>query len=543
MMKKYSVGIDFGTLSARAVLIDLDNGAEVAQRTFEYPHGVIKSDFFDGIELEKTTALQHPQDYLDAVKYTVKGVISDFGLDKSAIVGIGIDFTASTVLPVKEDGVPLCFEDKFKNEPHAYVKLWKHHGAENEAQDITELAIKRGEKWLDIYSGKVSSEWMFSKLLEIKRKAPHVYDETVYFLEAGDWIVWMLTGEKTHSSCMAGYKGLWNAQSGYPSNEFWACLGMDNVVGTKISENVIPAGSLAGKIDTRGASFTDLPIGTPVASPLIDAHAAFPCAGIADGGKMLLILGTSACHIIMDEKDLNVKGICGKVKDGIAKGYIAYEAGQSGSGDNYDWFVNNCIPEKYAEQARLCGKNLHEYMTEKAAQLEIGQSGIIALDWFSGNRTPYADYGLTAMILGLNLNTKPEELYRGILEGTVFGTRRIMELYEEAGVKVEQIYASGGIARKNPFLMQMYADVIGKEIRIAKSTQAGAKGSAVLGAVVGGAFESLKDAAEKIADGYDTVYTPIPENTAKYDKLYNEYVTLSEYFAKENPVMKKIKQI
>ena len=542
-MKKYSIGIDFGTLSARAVLLDLENGSEVAERTFKYPHGVIESCFFGGVELEKTTALQHPKDYLDALTYTVNGVLEDGKAAPENIVGIGIDFTASTVLPLTDDGTPLCFLPKYQNEPHAYVKLWKHHGAEKEAEDITRLAVEKGEQWLNIYGGKVSSEWMFPKLLEIKRKAPAVYNDTVYFMEAGDWIVWMLTGSKTHSSCMAGYKGLWNAETGYPSNGFWANFGLDNVVGTKISENVIPAGSIAGCINENGSVLTSLAVGTAVASPLIDAHAAFPCVGIVDSGKMLMILGTSACHIIMDEKDLDVKGICGKVKDGITEGFVAYEAGQSGSGDNYDWFVNNCVPESYASEAKKNGKNLFEYLTEKAAELKVGQSGLLALDWFNGSRSPYADYDLTSMILGLNLNTKPEEIFRAILEGTVFGTKRILDFYEEAGVKIGEIIASGGIARKNPFLMQMYADVIGKEIKIAKSTQAGAKGSAVLGSVVGGYFETVKAAAEKLSDGCEITYTPCKENTEKYLKLYDEYKTLSKYFAEENLVMKRIKNI
>lgn len=542
-MGKYSVGVDFGTLSARAVLVELETGNEISESTFKYPHGVIENDYFDGITLPKTTALQHPQDYVDALTYTVKELFKDGCVTTDDVVGLGIDFTASTVLPVMEDGTPLCFLDKYKNEPQAYVKLWKHHSAEPEADEITALAIEKGEKWLDIYSGKVSSEWMFSKLLETKHKAPSVYDDTVYFLEAGDWIAWLITGNKTHSSCMAGYKGLWNAESGYPSNEFWSSLGLDNVVGTKISENVIPAGSKAGAINENGYKLTGLKEGTAVASPLIDAHAAFPCAGIVEPGKMLLILGTSACHIIMDENDCDVKGICGKVKNGIVEGYVAYEAGQSGSGDNYDWFIKNCVPASYVKEAEKLGVGIHDYLTEKASELRIGQSGLLALDWFSGCRTPYADYGLTSMILGLNLNTKPEEIYRAILEGTVFGTKRILELYEEGGIKVNEIIAGGGIARKNPFLMQMYADVIGKEIRIAKSTQAGAKGSAVLGSVVGGYFASLKEAAEKIADGCDITYTPNTENTAKYEKLYVEYKTLCEYFAKENNVMKRIKDV
>lgn len=541
-MKRYSVGIDFGTLSARAVLVRLSDGQEIAEREYIYPHAVISGDYFDGITLDKTAALQHPRDYLEALEYTVKGVLEASGAEPSEVCGLGIDFTASTVLPVTEDGTPLCFLDEFKNEPHAYAKLWKHHGAQSEADEITELAAKRGEKWLDSYGGRVSSEWLFPKLLETKRKAPRVYEKTAYYLEAGDFIVWQITGRKTHSSCMAGYKALWNAEDGYPSNEFWSCLGLDNVIGTKVSENVIPATSKAGEIDERGKALTGLCVGTAVASPLIDAHAAFPTAGIVDGGKMLMILGTSACHIIMDEGDHDVKGICGRVKDGIAQGYVAYEAGQSGSGDNYAWFVNNCVPSAYADEARERNISLHALLTEKASALKIGESGLISLDWLSGCRTPYSDASLSGMILGLNLNTRPEEIYRAMLEATVFGTKRIVELYEEGGVNISEIVGSGGIARKNPFLMQMYADVLGKEIKVAKSTQAGAKGSAIIASVAGGRYASLKEAADAIADGCDITYIPSAENTAKYQMLYNEYKTLSEYFAKENPVMRRLRE-
>lgn len=542
-MKKYSVGIDYGTLSARAVLLDLESGKEIADREFAYPHGVIGGDYFEGITLDKSVALQHPQDYLDALSVTVKGVIADSGVAPEDIIGIGIDFTASTDLPVTADGTPLCFLPEYENRPHAYVKLWKHHGASKEADEMTELAVKMGEKWIDSYGGRISSEWLFPKLLEVKRGDMEVYNNAAYFMEAADWLVWLLTGEKTHNSCMAGYKALWNAQTGYPSNEYLSALGLDGAVGTKVSENVIATGTKAGQISASGAALSGLCEGTAVTAPIIDAHAAFPATGIVDDGKMLMILGTSGCHIIMDKQDKDVSGIAGKVKDGISAGYVAYEAGQSSSGDNYAWFVNNCVPKAYSDEAGERGISIHQLLTEKASALKIGQSGLISIDWLNGNRTPYSDTELSGMILGLNLNTKPEEIYRAMLEATVFGTKRIIDVYEEGGVAVNELYASGGIARKNPFLMQMYSDVLGKEIRVAKSTQAGAKGSAIMGAVAGGYYHDLKEAAAHLADGCDQVYTPCAERTEKYLRLYDEYLTLSKYFAEENGVMRRLKDI
>ena len=540
-MKKYSIGIDFGTLSARAVLLDLEDGKEVAERVYQYPHAVMGEDEFEGAD--RSFALQHPKDYVEALTFTVKGLVELGIAEPKDIVGLGIDFTSSTVLPITEDGMPVCYLEEFKKEPHAYVKLWKHHGAEAEAGFITEKAEQLGEKWLPKYGGKVSSEWLLPKLLETKNKAPRVLEKADHFIEAADWIVLLLTGELCTSSCIAGYKALWGAEEGYPSDEFFKAIGFEGAKGTLITERVLPTGACAGRINEKGALLTGLCEGTAVTAPLIDAHAALPCAGIVEPGKLMMILGTSACHIIMDEKDIPVYGLSGSVRDGIAKGYVAYEAGQSGSGDNYAWFINNCVPDSYAEEAQRRGMSVIAYMTEKAESVGVGKSGLIALDWFNGCRSPYADYSLTGLILGLGLNTKPEEIFRAMLEATVFGTKRIVELYEQGGISVDTVYASGGIARKNPFLMQMYSDALGKEIRIAKSTQAGAKGSAILASVAGEYYPDLKAAADRIADGYDKVYMPNAENGKIYAKLYSEYLTLAKYFAEENHVMKRLKNI
>jgi len=542
-MTKYSIGVDYGTLSARALLIDLTDGSEVAVSEFKYPHAILESDFFKGITLLDTDAFQHPQDYLDALVISVKELLETSGVSPSDIVGIGFDFTSCTVLPVDEKGTPLCFYDKYKQNPQAYAKLWKHHSAQKEADEITTLAEKENVSWLSSYGNKVSSEWLFPKLFEVYHKAPDVYDDTFRYIEAGDWLVWMLTGREIRSSCMAGYKALWNKKTGYPENEFWAKYDkkFSDIIGTKISCNVLPTGTKAGMINAHGNLLTGLDEGTAVAVPVIDAHAALPAAGIVDGGKLMLIVGTSACHIVMSKDNKAVKGICGSVEDGIIPGFVAYEAGQSAVGDIFDWFIKNCVPETYVKEASDNNKSVFALMDEKASALEIGESGIIVLDWWNGNRTPYADFSLSGMILGLTLKTAPEEIYRGILESTAFGTKAIVDLYEENGIEINEVYAAGGISQKNSFLMRMYADVLGKEIQIAASTQAGAKGSAIFASVAGGYFETSKDAAQVISDKCEKVYYPNPENTEKYAQLYENYKELSEHFSNNN-LMKRLKK-
>lgn len=543
-MKKYVIGIDYGSLSARALLIDLSNGTEVAVSEFVYPHAVLQSDFFEGVELDKDSALQHPQDYLDALQFVFSDVLQKAEISGEAIVGIGIDFTSCTVLPVTKDGTPLCFLEEYKNEPHAYVKLWKHHSAQREADAILQIAKQQGETWLSVYGNKISSEGTFPKLLEILHKAPEIYEKTDRFLEAGDWLVWQLTGTEVHNSCMAGYKAYWDKKDGYPNNVFWGKVDpkFGNIIGTKIAENVRPTGTKAGELNAYGSELTGLPIGTAVTLPIIDAHAAVPSAGIVQPGKLMLILGTSACHIVLSNKETDVDGICGRVEDGIIPGYFAYEAGQSCMGDGYDWFIKNCIPEAYMAAARESGKNIFAFLSEKAAKKEIGEGGVIALDWWNGNRTPFNDGNLSGMLLGLTLQTKPEDIYRAMIESTAFGTKRIVELYEESGIAIDEVYAAGGISQKNPFLMQIYADVLGKAIRITESKQAGAKGSAVLAAVASGYFPTVEKAAAVIADKCVTIYSPNLENTKKYEPLYKAYKELSEYFGSgKSDIMRRLK--
>ena len=540
----YTLGIDFGTLSARAVLFDLENGAEIASEVYEYPHGVMDEDFF-GQKLPKGFALQHPRDYIEALKYCSSQIILSSGLDPTEIIGIGIDFTACTLIPLK-DGVPLCFYDEFKTDPHAYAKLWKHHGAARYAERFTDLAKKRGEKFLHLYSDITSSEWLFPKVMEILDKAPNVYAAADTFIEAGDYIVSLLTGEMKRSICQAGFKASWNKKTGYPSKAFFKELDprLENVVEEKLRGEIVLLDKPAGKVTSSGAELTGLAVGTAVAVACIDAHSALLASGICDAGKMMLIIGTSGCHIMMNDRERYIPGISGTVEDGFVPGYYICEAGQSCVGDHFDWFVKNCVPENYVVEAKEKGINLHKLLREKAERLHPGESGLIALDWFNGNRSILNDSELSGLIIGYSLRTKPEEIYRALIEATAFGTKVILDAFESAGQLISQLYAAGGIANKDPMLMQIYADVTNKMICVSDYSQACALGSAILGSVAAGAFESISEACKVMSKPCSKVYSPIPENVELYSCLYTEYKTLHDYFGRgANDVMKRLKNM
>lgn len=546
MMSEYLIGIDYGTLSARAVLVDSTNGKIIAEAEKKYKHGVMDISLPCGIKLEKNSAYQHPEDYLECLSYVIRQVVSDAKISASDVVGIGMDFTSCTMLPVDENCVPLCMLKEFESEPHAYVKLWKHHSAQAEADYITDKAIENHEEWISLYGGKVSSEWLFPKLLETLNKAPDVYEKTYRFVEAADWITWKITGNEIHSSCMAGYKGMWNSEDGYPSNEFLESVNpkLGGIVGNKISEKILPPGTKAGELNEYGAELTGLNPGTAVSVPIIDAHAALPGNGIVSDKKMILIIGTSTCHIVMSKKQKKVPKICGSVKDGIIPGYIAYEAGQAAVGDCFDWFVKNCVPAHYCKSAAEENKSIFELLNEKACRKSVFQSGLVALDWWNGNRTPYADYDLSGMIVGLNMNTAPEDIYRALIESTAFGTKEIIDLYLENGIETDEIYASGGISQKNSFLMQIYADVLGKKITVPALLQAGAKGSAILASCACGIYKTFEEAARNMCDNNVTVYFPNYENTKKYRELYEIYKSVSDFFGQtNNTIMKKLKNL
>ena len=548
-MSKYSVGVDFGSLSARALVAEIGTGRELGCASMDYPHAVMSSALPDGTPLKPDWALQHPQDYLDCLQYTVAEALRQSGVNPADVVGLGLDFTSNTMLPIDAAGKPLCFRPEFSSVPHAWVMLWKHHAAQQYANQMTEIAEARGERFLARYGGKVSSEWMAPRLWQIAEEAPHVYDAADRFIEAGDWLVLLLTGEDAPASGMAGYKMFWDKQNGYPSPDFFRALNpkLENVE-SKLGKHPLPIGSRAGRLNQQGAAMTGLLPGTAVAVANIDSHVAFPPAGVVEPGKLLMILGTSTCHLMLGETGQDVPGICGVVEDGMIPGLYGYEAGQSCCGDHFKWLIENCVPRAYADEADARGMSLHALLTEKADALRPGESGLIALDWWNGNRSILADFDLTGLLVGMTLATRPEEIYRALIEATAYGTRMIVENFERHGLKIDSLYACGGIAKKNPMMMQIYADILKRELRIVRSAQTPALGSAIYGATAAGSatggYDSITDAAREMGGVDDRVYTPDPESSAVYDELFAEYARLHDYFGcGGNDVMKRLKAI
>lgn len=549
-MAKYTIGVDYGTLSGRAVLVNVKTGEEVASSVYEYPNGVMDSELPSGKKLGKDWALEHPMDYLEVLYNTIPAVIKESGISGDDVIGIGTDFTACTIVACKKDGTPLCFLPEYKDEPHAYVKLWKHHAAQKYANKLNEIAEERNENWLLNYGGKISSEWAIPKIWQVLDEAPEIYDATDRYIEAADWIIWQLCGRETRNSCTAGYKEIWNKKNGFPSDDFFKALDprLEHVVDDKLSRDITPLGQCAGYLTEEMAEKLGLNTNVAVAVGNVDAHVCVPAVGIDAPGKMLAIMGTSTCHIMMGEEEKQVPGMCGVVEDGVMPGYFGYEAGQSCVGDHFAWFIDNCLPKEYYDEAEKQGVNIHRFLRNKAEKLAPGQSGLLALDWWNGNRSVLVDVDLTGMILGMTLQTKPEEIYRALIEATAYGTRMIIETFRESGVAIDEFYASGGISQKDPMTMQIYADVINMPIKIAGSDQGPALGSAIFASVAAGAenggYDSVYEAARVMGKVKDKIYYPVEENVKTYDKLFSEYRTLHDYFGRgDNDVMKRLKKI
>jgi L-ribulokinase len=551
MSPKFAIGVDFGTESGRALLVDVADGREVATAVYRYANGVI-DETLPGtqIRLEPDWALQDPNDYIEVFKQTIPAVLAESGVDPADVIGVGIDFTACTMLPTTQDGTPLCQVAQYRNEPHAWVKLWKHHAAQPEADRINAVARERGESWLDLYGGKISSEWFFSKALQILDEAPHVYRAAGRMLEAADWVVWQLTGRETRNSCTAGYKAIWQKGEGFPSRDYFAALHPDmaDIVDSKMSREILPLGDKAGGLTEQAAGWTGLRPGTAVAVANVDAHVTVPAAQATDPGVMTIIMGTSNCHMVLAKERVEVEGMCGVVEDGIVPGLYGYEAGQSGVGDIFAWFVDNAVPPVYHEEAKRRGLPLHALLEEEAAKQKPGEHGLLALDWWNGNRSTLVDVELSGLLVGATLATTAPDIYRALLESTAFGTREIIEALTRGGVPVDRIVAAGGLPERNRLLMQIYADVTNREFRIIESALGGALGAAMHGAVAAGAaaggYADIFTAAQAMGGLKDEVYRPIPENVAVYEQLYADYSTLYSYFGRgENDVMKRLRAL
>ena len=549
---KYAIGVDFGTESGRASIVDVTDGREVATSVHPYAHGVIDERLPDSdILLEPDWALQDPNDYLEVLKTAIPAVLAESGVDPADVIGVGIDFTACTMLPTTADGEPLCFLPQWRENPHAWVKLWKHHAAQPEANALNAQARAAGfGDLLERYGGKISSEWFIPKAWQILDEAPEVYEAADRLIEAADWVIWQLTGRETRNATTAGYKAMWSKSEGFPPPEFFRALDprLENIVDEKLSREVLPLGAKAGGLSEEAAAWTGLLPGTAVAVANVDAHVAVPAATVTEPGRMVIIMGTSNCHMVLGQEFKTVPGMCGVVEDGIIPGLAGFEAGQSCVGDHFAWFVENALPADYRREAEERGVTAHEVLEEKAAKLIPGESGLLALDWWNGNRSVLVDVDLTGVLLGATLATRAEDIYRALIEATAYGTRLIIETFKEYGVAVKEIIATGGLPNRNKLLMQIYADVTGLPIYVAEAEQIGALGSAMHGAVAAGAaaggYDSIQKASQRMARLREEHYEPHPEHHAIYDQLYAEYVILHDYFGRgENDVMKRLKSL
>ena len=526
------------------MLVDAGNGEEIAWKVVPYSSGVMDRQLPDGTPLGPDFALQDAADYLQVLTEGIPELLRSSNAEGAGVGGIGVDFTSCTMMPCKRDGTPLAVLPEFGGNPHAWVKLWKHHAAQAQASRINEVAGQRGEAFVELYGGGYSPEWFFS--METLEKAPEVYAAADRFIEAGDWLVWRLTGEETRSECAAGYKGMWIKGQGWPSPEFFQALhpALENVIAEKVEAPLVPLGSRAGLLTAEMAEATGLAAGTPVAASIIDAHAAGPACGMAQPGRLAIIMGTSLCHLLLGDEKKIVEGCGGLVEDGIIPGFWGYEAGQAAAGDIYEWFFKTGLTAEIEGEAAERGMAPADWLTEKAAALEAGQSGLLALDWWNGSRSVLMDAELSGMIAGLTLTTRPEEIYRALIESTAFGTRVVIDAFENQGVPIRDIVACGGLAEKSPLVMQIFADVSGRQILLPRSFQASGLGAAIHGAVAGGRYPDFGAAIGSMAGLRENSYRPDPGAHAVYSKLYAEYLRLHDYFGRgANDVMKRLKEL
>ena len=555
--RQFALGIDFGTNSVRALIADVETGEEVGTYVHNYTRGK------DGIILDDSDAnfaRQHPLEYIEGLEASVAGAIRDTdavpGFSAERIVGIGVDTTGSTPMPVDADGVPLALHDEFGDNPNAMAWLWKDHTSFAEAELINRKAHEHTPDFTKYCGGIYSSEWYFSKIFHLANVDPKVYNAVGSFVEHCDWMPALLVGDTDpkripRSRCAAGHKAMWNAEwSGLPSQEFLSSVSpkLDGLI-PKLYRDSRTSDTKVGGLCAKWAEKLGLRQGIAVAVGAFDAHMGAVGAGIKPG-TLVKIMGTSTCDMMVvppAELRTQIKGICGQVDGSMVPGMIGLEAGQSAVGDIFAWYrdqmrwpIENLLPQSNISSA-VAGDKLaalmeeakglaFDTMTERAQRLKPGQSGLLSLDWLNGNRTVLVDPNLTGLIVGLTLGTKPEEIFMALIEGTAFGARVIMERIQEYGVKVEDVIACGGLAERNPFLMQIYADVTGRPMRISRSAQTCALGSAMFGAVATGHFACVEDAQAAMSGLKDVVYTPNPASRQVYDRLYALYRRLHDAF-------------
>jgi L-ribulokinase len=512
-------------------LLDLQSGVEAGVAVVRYASGAIDRVLPEtGEELPTDWALQDPDDWRAVIETGIPQVLATAGVAGRDVVGLGIDFTCCTVLPVAVDGTPLCSLEPWRTRPHAWPKLWKHHAAQSVADRLNEVARDRGEPFLARYGGKISSEWYYPKLIELWLEDREVYDAASGFIEACDWIVWQLTGEERRAMCSAGYKALWSPRDGLPQTEFFeaAYPGFD-APAEKLGTQFFPLGARAGTLVPGLAERLGLPASVAVAVGNVDSFVSVPGAGLLDPTSFLIVIGTSICDVVVHPEEILLPGITGVVKNGVLPGFYGYEAGQAAVGDMLAWFVelfgDAGAADRYAQLER------------EAAELRPGANGVLALDWWNGNRTILADADLSGVLCGMTLQTTAPEIYRALLESIAFGNRRIVDNFEEHGLKLNQFVVCGGIAERSPLTMQLFADTSGRQVLVPGSTEIPARGAALFGAVAAGpevgGFADIMAAIDALPPGIAATYEPNPEAVAVYEQLYPLYRELHDTLGRQ----------
>ncbi|WP_440858245.1 ribulokinase [Staphylococcus shinii] len=535
----YSIGIDYGTASGRVFLVDTFNGDIISTYIKEYQHGTI-SESLNGKPLPHNYFLQHAEDYTSILEEGVKHVLAESNVSSDSVIGIGVDFTSCTIVFLDEDFKPLHLNPALKDNPHSYVKLWKHHGAQDEATQMKKVSDEINPSWLDYYGHSVNSEWMIPKILEVKHKAPEILKQTAYIMEAGDYLVSLLTDKNIRSNCGIGFKGFYNEDDGFNYDFFEAVdPELPAIVKNKCEAPVVPIGESAGNLSEYYQQLWGLSVNVQISPYIIDAHSGVLGVGAIEQGEFTPVIGTSTCHLMLDPKQEPIPAITGSVKDAIIPGLYAYEAGQAAVGDLFNYSAE-LAPKAIADQAEQQGISIFEYLEQLASEIPIDEQHVTVLDWHNGNRSILSDSHLTGSIFGLTLQTPFEMIHRAHIESTAFGTKMIMQQFENNNIPVHTVYAAGGIPIKSELLVDIYVNVLNKEIVVIDSSNATALGAAMLAANAGGAYATLKEAVQQMKQPIYYRKQPEPEKVKKYEILFQRYKSLHDLLGKSHPELSYI---
>ena len=533
----YTIGLDYGSLSCRGILVSTADGTIMAEDEFVYPHAVIDHQLPDGTPLPPQWALQNPDDFRQALYHIIPNLLKASQVQPSQVIAIGIDSTASTVIPVTEGLVPLCEQPPFRNRPHAWPKMWKHHAAAAEAAEITAAAVAQKLPVVVKSGGAIGCESLMPKVLQIFHEDAETFQNTISFFELCDWIVSLLAGREVRSTPLLTCKSMWTPQNGYPKGQPFDAITPKLAFHDGVHPVIAAPGESVGTLHPSMAKELGLSENTVITAGQMDGYAALPGNGVADEGTLMMMIGTSTADMILGREWKDIPGICAAMEDANLPNFTNYAAGQACVGDMFKWFIDNCIPEKYAQEARRRGISIHAYLSELAAASKPGETGLVALDWWNGNKSCLNDSRLSGLIIGMTLATRPEHIYHALIEASAFGARKIIDNFKEHGIPVHDIVACGGIALKNPFLMQIYADVIGMEIRTTTCTQTAALGAAIFAAAADGCRSGHHDvfSAIRAMGAKDTIlYLPVIENVLQYDIIYRKYLELHDFFGKSH---------